>query len=334
MGKKLGMGGRRPISGNGKEIVVSEGLPPRAVVISNCQAQPLKHTLSLLCKGLLFDNLSVHLLGHDRDREIADFVSRAQAQYDIVVSVGLSDDWGPLAADRIRDTFAGKAVTLISNLYYTGLHPDIVYIGGMSQRLPGPLGDYHSRVALTGFLRGLPVETIRQMYTASIYERLGFFQAHAHSIAELTSREERHDVTVVPLIESMLRDRPLFMSVNHPTSHLIWAYGQKIARHLADHHAVRLSHWAGGPDQMVNHLGNASVFPVYPEIGAYLGVTYPTSYSFKPDTFHDAPVMTLDLHEFVDAEMAAFSSIPFEELSCSHQGIEILEHQAHLDLSL
>ena len=321
-------------SRNGKEIVVSEGLPPRAVVISNCQAQPLKHTLSLLCKGLLFENLSVHLLGPDREREIAEFVSRARAQYDIIVSVGLSDDWGPLAVDRIRETFAGKAVTLISNLYYTGLHPDIVYIGGMSQRLPGPLGDYHSRVALTGFLRGYPVEAIRQMYTASIYERLGFFQAHARSIAELGSREEQHDVAAVPLIEAMVRDRPLFMSVNHPTSHLIWAYGQKIAAYLADRHGVQLSHWAGGPDQMVNHLGNASVFPVYPEIGAYLGVTYPTSYSFKPDTFHDTPVMPLDLNEFIEAEMAAFRSIPFEELSRSHQGIEILEHQAHLDLSL
>ncbi|UXC89784.1 WcbI family polysaccharide biosynthesis putative acetyltransferase [Sphingobium sp. RSMS] len=304
----------------------------RAVVIGNCQSQPLKHTLSLLCQDLRFDNLSVHLFGQDQEGEIGRFVETALTQYDHIISVGLSDDYGPLSLDNIRQTFPGKSVTLISNIFYTGLHPDLTYIGGMANRLAGPLGDYHSLVALTGYLRGYPADMIVRMFSAGIYEKLDFFSAHDRSIAELHRRDARHDVAVAPLIEAMMRDVPLFMSVNHPTAALIWAYCRKIAAHLAERHGVELSGWSGGPDLLANHLGLSAIYPVYPEIAAHLGVRYEASYSFKPETRFDTPAVTMNLHRFVEGELEAFASLPRELLGDSHQGRMIMGHQASIDL--
>jgi hypothetical protein len=307
-------------------------LESRAVVIGNCQSQPLKHTLSLLCQDLRFDNLSVHLFGADREGEIDRFVETAAVHYDHIISVGLSDDYGPLSLDNIRQTFAGKSVTLISNIFYTGLHPDLTYIGGMASRLAGPLGDYHSWVALTGYLRGYSADRIMRMFSAGIYEQLDFFSAHDRSIAELNRRDARHDVAVAPLIEAMVRDVPLFMSINHPTSVLIWAYCRKIADHLAARHGVELSGWSGGPDLLANHLGLSAIYPVYPEIAAHMGVRYEAGYSFKPETQFDTPAVTMNLRRFVEGELAAFTSLPRTELADSHQGRVILGHQASIEL--
>jgi hypothetical protein len=307
-------------------------LESRAVVIGNCQSQPLKHTLSLLCQDLRFDNLSVHLFGADRECEIDRFIESAGAQYDHIISVGLSDDYGPLSVDNIRQTFAGKSVTLISNIFYTGLHPDLTYIGGMANRLAGPLGDYHSWVTLTGYLRGYSADMIMRMFSAGVYEKLDFFSAHDRSIAELNRRDARHDVAVAPLIEAMMQDVPLFMSVNHPTAALIWAYCRKIADHLAAHQGVELSGWSGAPDLLANHLGLSAIYPVYPEIAAHLGVRYEAGYSFKPETHFDTPAVTMNLRRFVEGELAAFASLPRADLGESHQGRIILDHQASIEL--
>jgi hypothetical protein len=115
------------------------------------------------------------------------------------------------------------------------------------------------------------------------------------------------------------------MAVNHPTAQLTNAYAERIADHLDRYCGVGRSEWAGGPMQLLNHLAQDAVFPVYPEVAHNLGLEYSGSYAFKPATHGDDVVNTLTLREFVENEFAAFNSIPFDKLKASHQSIMIAE---------
>ncbi len=301
------------------------------LVVSNCQSQPLKHTLSLM-SNMPFENMGVQLISGDQEQYVSNFVRQAREKYSVIVCVALSENYGPLALNRVRDTFRGKSVVTIANLYYEGLHPDLTYIGGLAQRLEGPLGDYHSRLALIGFLTDRTVEQTVALFNRENYARLGYFDAHRRSIEELARRDEGLDIPAAGLVESMVRQVPIFMAVNHPTAQLINAYSESIADHLDRHCGVGRSEWTGGPMQLLNHLAQNAVFPVYPEVAKNLGLAYAGSYSFKPATIGDEAVNTLTLREFVEDEFSAFKSIAFDELKASHQSIILAEQLKKIDL--
>ena len=310
-----------------------EGTPvrtkKRGVIISNCQSQPIMHTLSLFCRDIAFTDFGVHFIPpEERQKGISDFVERAKDEYDVILPIPLSDEFGPLSRERIKDTFRGKRVGVITNFYFSGLHPDLTYIGGLSRRIGGALGDYHSKIALMGYLHGLPADSTLALYCDETYQELGYYDEYEESLAELRRRESEVDIPFADEMAALIPQDLCFFSVNHPTSFLIAAYAEKIAGWLEEKGVSERTDCPRNPVYFVNYLASTGIFPVYPEIASRFGLNYSGSYLFKPLTPGNNPVCHLDLAEFVEEEYAAYGAFSYEEIANSHQGRALMQRYA------
>jgi hypothetical protein len=296
------------------------------IIISNCQSQPLKHILSLMCRDLRFDGLGVHLIPpHKRNETVAQFVEETRGKYAVVLAVTLSDDFGPLSAARLRDTFAGSAVFTIPNFYFAGLHPDLTYMGGIGHRVRGPLGEYHSKLAVLGYMKGLSAEQTIDLFRDDVYRRLGYYDMYHESMVKLRRRDEWLDIPFTEELTRLLKEDFCFFSVNHPTSFLVSRFCDKAAGHFEAQGLARKVSWPRCVSAFPNHLAQSAIFPIYPEVAAAHGVPYDGSYIFKPQTFGDNPATCLDMPAFVRAEFDAFRALSPEMLMQVPQVREVVQ---------
>ena len=234
------------------------------LLISNCQVQPLKHGLSEVCNNVEIDSFAVHVVPvEERDTAIKQLVQKKNF-YKFVVSIPLSDDFGMLSSENIAVSFHPTPVISISNITFRGLQPDITYVGGMSARAPGPIGDYHSKIALLGYLMGLSIPDTLKLYCNSVYEALGFYAEFEESSQELKRRDENTTIPLGDDLEASVQKGVAFLSHNHPTSLLLAPYVNKIAAWLAENNLVTLTGLQLRPEEMINFLACSSVFTVYP----------------------------------------------------------------------
>ncbi|WP_207767873.1 WcbI family polysaccharide biosynthesis putative acetyltransferase, partial [Methylobacterium frigidaeris] len=106
----------------------------RGLVISNCQIQPIKHMMSMYSDDIVFDGFGVHLLPHDNKDHINNLVSNID-KYDVVLTVPLSDQYEEISSEKIGNYVKSTKLVRIANMYFSGLHPDLTYIGGLSKRV-------------------------------------------------------------------------------------------------------------------------------------------------------------------------------------------------------
>lgn len=303
----------------------------RGLVISNCQCQPIKHLMSLYSDSIVFDGFGVHLLPHENADQINSLVSDID-KYDVVLAVPLSDHYGAISSENITNHVKSAKLARIANMYFSGLHPDLTYIGGLAERVDGPLGDYHSKIALLAYLRGYSLGETLKLYTEKVYEAIGYFEAATKSIENLKDREQKIDIQFSDILQNNYRESPTFFSVNHPTSLMFDLYCQKISAWLEDNMGIKQSGWHRGPLFAMNHLAGSAIFPVYPEISKHLMLKYPGSYNFKPTTPGDDPVTTYNLQQMICQEFSAFDNVGRDNLKVSHQGQLALHCHGDIDL--
>jgi hypothetical protein len=291
----------------------------RGLVISNCQCQPIKHIMSLYSDDIVFDGFGVHLLPHENTEQINNLVSDID-KYDVVLTVPLSDHYGAISSENITNHVKRGKLARIANMYFSGLHPDLTYIGGLTKRIDGPLGDYHSKIALLAYLRGYSMYETLKLYNERVYAAIGYFDEATKSIEALKEREQNIDIQFSDILQENYRDNPTFFSVNHPTSLMFDLYCQRIAAWLDNNMGIRESGWHRGSLFAMNYLAGSGIFPIYPEISKHLMLKYAGSYNFKPATCGDDPVSTYNLQQMVGLEFQAFNAIGRGDLGKSHQG--------------
>jgi hypothetical protein len=206
-------------------------------------------------------------------------------------------------------------VIRISNIFFSGFHPDQTYIGGLNQRVVGPLGDCHSKLAIHGFMRGLTVDETLSLFCSQSYSSLGYFDEFSVSLDTLTKRDDLVDVPVTRFLETKLRSDLCFYSFNHPTSAVFSVYAADVMQYLVLHGLARHSGFPADPSIGAESLAGSVIFPVYPEIAAHHGVPHIGSYTFKPQSTWINPI---DLKRFLTLEFEAFEGVGRETLALSH----------------
>jgi hypothetical protein len=292
-------------------------LKRKAVIISNCQCLPLAYTLTRLCSDTVFEPWGVHILPADKRAQlIGEFVEASKEKYDFILSIPLEEEFGDLSSSRIQSSF-DQPVISISNIYFSGLHPDLTYIGGFANRVLGPLGDYHSKIALYAFVNEMPMQDALRLYSDVSYSKIGYYEEFATSFAELKRRDADVAVPVSNLLQSLIRERLCFLSVNHPSLALFVAYADQIAAALATRNVVERSNLPAQVDYFRESLADNVIFPVYPEIAVRHGVSGWGSYAFKPEGPNVNPI---GLREYLEGEYALFSKLGADALLKSHHG--------------
>jgi hypothetical protein len=274
-------------------------------VIGNCHCLPLADALALSALGITTDFIDVNFADEPH------IAAKINGLYDdsgpeTVFSLNLSEQFSRLATPVLREHLGGRLATF-TNIHFTGLHPDITYIGCMRRRLRGFFGDYHSKLVLFSFVSRWTPERCLQLFNGVIYERLGYFEAFATSSDDLLLRDAACDVRFAARFLEMVRWEPSLYTVNHPTGRVFLELAFALAEH-AGFEFVR-----HGAVMFQNHLSTNYIWPVYHEIAEHHGLAYRTAPYFV--RIGQRASRSIGLEEFVRGSYAAYREAEFDDLA-------------------
>ena len=246
----------------------------KIIIIGNCQIQPLAHGLELHPGVEEVIQIPLHLKGREFYTKPIDLINNSADTYTVLAfNNSLSDiDFTLSTQSRF------SKVLTFTNIFFRGLHPDLIYLGGMGDRLLSPLGDYHSLICAVSFLKGLNIDQCRERFNQETYEKLGFFSEWDISANELLKRDELSDIKFAAEFLNMAKVEPVLFTVNHPMAKPFLMLLNKIVMRL------ELEPISFPEQYFYNYLSNNSWWPVYPEVANKFDLQYKTSMTFKsPD---------------------------------------------------
>lgn len=261
-----------------------------------------------------FEPFGVHIVQpRNISEKSLEVYSRIRSEFDLVITAPLSDLYGPLSLSNLQNELSENRLITIPNIYFSGLHPDLTYLGGLGRCVQSPIGDYHSKLAIIGFLTGRSVSETCELYNLNDFLKLNYNEAVKDSFRELQHREKSLDVTVSDIIEDNFRHVPCFMTVNHPTSFLLSLFVERLSnfiksRGIIDRIIPKLNYHF-----LPNPLAEAAVFPIYPDIASLNQLSFSGNYFFKSPR-SEGFERVYSLCEFIRGEYSAFQDVGVEPL--------------------
>ena len=259
----------------------------KIIIIGNCQIQPLAHGLELSSGVEEVIQIPLHLEGTELFKKPVDLINNSHDTYTVLTfnnslqKIEFSDS----ALSRF------SKVLTFTNIYFRGLHPDLIYLGGMGNRLTSAVGDYHSIICAMSFLKGLDPEQCKEKYNVEVYERLGFFSEWERSAEELLKRDSDLDIKFADDFLRMAKTEPVLFTFNHPVAKPFIQLTNKILTELD------LAPLIFTEQFFYNYLSNNTWWPVYPEIADKFDIKYKTSMTFKAPDHIKRKIYNLD--EFI-----------------------------------
>lgn len=272
----------------------------KIVVAGNCQAMPLKKVLLDVLDNA---NVTAYTI-HNANDKIGNNFTEDVKNADLVLSFKVSDnfrvkDFRPTV---IREN-AGAKFKSITNLFFSGYHPDYSYINDVSgKRLQGVLGDYHSKVCLIGCLLEHSTENITEaMISKSVGLELGYAKIFKKSLQELRQRDTGIDIGYAERFISIAYRDELFLTFNHPKNYVFYDYVFSILDRLKVPYRKTL------PYHFAEALGDGPVLSIHPLVSEALGG--------RVDTYRELNVKAaqesafIGIEQFVESSRQYYSSI-------------------------
>jgi hypothetical protein len=176
-----------------------------------------------------------------------------------------------------------KQVFFVPTVVFSGFHPDMAYIFSQGGVISAVHSDFHSKIAVAGFLLGLDEKRTQALYNAVVFAELGYFDAfHASRVAmEQTFSEAGLDISEA--FDEWLRDIGAFMyMVNHPNVALLTILARQMYVQMG-----LLSAQSRVPKIEKDHLGESFCWPIYPPLAKRFGVK--GSWNFQRPAWLVAP---------------------------------------------
>ena len=259
---------------------VLRAIGPRIAVVGNCQSFSVAYSMQLLCPTARVDHFPVISLS----RLPLKFLARTLATYDHVLMHEFPTGFIPGGGSiELRDLL--KKSISIPLITFAAFHPDCVYVGGTGddRRAPvfGPLGPYHSALALFAFRNGLSPREANALFDDNVFEALRYFDFWSQASAELIDGVKRTCGLDLSAELGGWARRGVFMyTVNHPKPFVLVDVAKKLLKHMG----------ISVPDidyenYLIDDFIRYPIFPVYPPVGARYGC--PGSYTFKLTPAHE-----------------------------------------------
>jgi len=283
-------------------------------LIGNCQVKSLAETLNLFVADMAFDHLQVHSLPPgSAEAYLAEQARAANEKYDLFLSFELSSKFFCLSRDTIRDTFRGSEVLFISNLWFDGYFPDIVTLGSTQGRIDGPLAQYHSKIALFGFMAGWSVEETVAAFSEETYAAAGYFENWANAVRRLSASDQTADIRFGEEMAGLVQADLCMFVVNHPTPVVFQRWADTISRNLSARGLASRRQWTPHEALVPAYFSGTSAYPFYPELASRAGLGRYGSYCFRSPGNQQDCVLTLP--EFVRREFSTFAETGRDRLA-------------------
>lgn len=253
------------------------------IILGNCQTRPLAFYLSYYVQEIEFIPFEIFAL---TDTERAQLNKLLENKEQLIITLNISGEkFDKLTTQNLRQKY--KNLFTITNFYFKGLFPDIIYIGDTNNRVRSAALDYNSRIVFENFLNQRNIEDCISSFSYKTYENLGFFATYEASASELLKREELVDIKYAKEFLDSMKEIGTLFTVNHPCDVIFDGYARKIASTLG----WRVSSNRFPATQYPNMLSWVSC-ALYEEIAEYHNIKY--SYN----KFYSAHKKILSLEEF------------------------------------
>lgn len=236
----------------------------KIVVAGNCQAQPFKRVLLNVLDNVEISAYTIHSANNEVGRKFSQEVREA----DLVLSFRISDnfrieDFRPAQIEKN----AGSRFKTITNLFFSGYHPDYSYVNGQNgKRLQGVLGDYHSKICLVGCLLGCgPSEIVHAMVDRQVGKDLGYHQVFNRSLGDLEERDKAIDIGYAKRLAEIANKEELFLTFNHPKNYVFFDYVFHILNEIGLPYKKQLQY--GLPEM----LGSGPALAIHPLVSDVVG---------------------------------------------------------------
>ncbi len=274
---------------------------PRILVVGVCQAGSIAKAMRFLLPEARVDFVSAFTAAR-RFPRLADLIARAD-DYDVVYSsiyLPRFRDGGGIESLR-----AHPKVRLIPTIVFAAYHPDLVHVGvqdaaTLGGLISGPMGHSHSAITLFSYLAGFSQDQALRLFSEPVFERLGYFELWAESVAYLRSLGQQADYELDTHLARWARRGCFMHSINHTKLH--------VAADLARGLLAKAGIPYGDCDLdafLPDDLGGLGSWPVYPEIAAHYGVPGSALF-FKAESRRSGPARTMTRAAFVAAAYASY----------------------------
>ncbi len=279
----------------------------RIAVVGNCQSYGVAHSMKVLAPDARVDLYWAIA----KSRADIKLLAKTLATYDYVFS-------HEFPAGNIRGGGSDELRSLLDKMIlfpvvtFAAFHPDLVYLLDSTHKtINGPVGPFHSALAVFAFRRGLSLEQANALFNRNVFEALGYFDMWNPASEEFLGVSERKfGIDFSADLMNWAR-RGVFMYSNlHPKPFVLFDVAKKLFSR------VGLPAPEIDRDYLtVDDLSRAEIFPVYPPIGKFYGV--PGSYTFKLKNYHLSSTFDyfMTLPDYLERCYDAYRSGEIDQLS-------------------
>jgi hypothetical protein len=245
---------------------------PRIAVVGNCQSFGIAYAMRLLDLEAEVARFSIVSKSWTDMRMLA----RTLATYDHVFAQDFAPGYLRGGASDVLQNELGYAVWFPS-LAFSAYHPDLILISDPTrgnQLVNCATGPYHSALAFFAYRAGLPAEAALRLFRRDVFAALGYFQVWQGAADALLDQGRQFGFDLSADFLRWARRGCFMYSINHPKPHVLYDIARKLLRSVGRPHApIDFDTYA------VDDIVRGYVFPVYPEIAEFYGVS--GSYIFK-----------------------------------------------------
>ena len=272
------------------------------VVIANCHVQPLSYLLELSPDINSVTQIPLHLKGTEHYYNPIKKIENSRDRYTVFHFPGALENIE--FSQQTLDRFDRKIS--FTNIYFTGLHPDATYIGGMGKRFLSPIGDYHSRIIYLSFVKNLSINDCLKKFSPETYLNLGYYKQWNISADELFTRDLACDIKFAEDFLQLVTNNLSLLTFNHPTPVIFNALANKMLNFL------NLSSLGIPIESQPNFLATNSFWPIYDKLNLENKLNYTTPFLFKAaDTFGKK---ILSLEQFVTESYNMYTKFGVENI--------------------
>jgi hypothetical protein len=253
---------------------------PRIAIVGNCQAFGVAYAMKVMDPSATVDHFSA--IGRSRFADMNLLVKTLET-YDYVfthdflaghVKGGDSEE----LRRRLPKTVLFPAVT------FAAFHPDLIYIQDPAQPLHGfvfgPLGPYHSAVAVFAYRAGLSLIETQAMFNENVFETLGYLDMWNESAREfIEGTKARFGIDLSTDLMNWARRGVFMYSLVHPMTFVLFDLAKKLWEKVGlTPPPVNFNYYD------IYDLARSEIFPIYPPIAKIFGVQ--GGYLFKLQNHH------------------------------------------------
>ncbi len=243
-------------------------------IVTNCQSASIASCLKLM----LTDFKAIPIPITEFDQKIRDM--------NFIHSIKPDDIWIVLKRFsevlELTGNINKENIIIIPHIYFYGFHPDFDHItleNGDVLRAPGKC-DYHSKILLSLYLRGVEKFNFKSLYSEKIFDSLNYFNIYNLESIRLVKSFNDHGFDGNLIMQNIKYEECFMHTFNHPKISLIFLMCQQIFTKITNKKiSSQLLKY------IIDPLHDFTILPIYPEIANYLGFEGSYFYKFGPELF-------------------------------------------------